>query len=201
MGCSASPEVVAKEAAAALADLAAQDLTGLTDAEVEAHAIATADVLRLAEAAHVAAMARLDTSGAWAPSGARSPAHYVAWKAHLSLPRAKALQRCSRQLRDLPVAAEAFAGGLLGVDHVRLLAHAQRTNPEAFSGDEARLVHLARTQLFSQLETIIRYWIHHNDPDGAEVDAASADSPLGRVVRAPCDVRTRDGWRSGRVVG
>ena len=57
----ASPEVVAKEAEAALADLAARDLTGLTDAEVEAHAVATADLLRLAEAAHVAALARLDT--------------------------------------------------------------------------------------------------------------------------------------------
>ena len=35
------------------------------------------------------------------------------------------------------------------------------------------MVELARTQLFSQLGTIIRYWIHHNDPDGAEVDASS----------------------------
>jgi hypothetical protein len=77
MGCSASPAVVAKEAEPALADLAARDLTGLTDAEVDAHAIATADLLRLAEAAHVAAVARLDTSGAWAPSGARSAAHHV----------------------------------------------------------------------------------------------------------------------------
>jgi Domain of unknown function (DUF222) len=174
MGIGASPEVVAKVARTVLADLAGRDLTGLTDAEVEAHAIATAELLRLAEAAHVAALARLDTSGAWAPSGARSAAHHVAWKGHLSLPRAKALQRCSRQLRDLPATAEAFAAGLLTVDHVRLLAHAQRTAPDAFAGDEGRLVELAGTQLFSQLETIIRYWIHRHDPDGAEADAATA---------------------------
>jgi hypothetical protein len=55
----ASPEVVATEAATALADLAGRDLTRLTDAEVEQHAIATAELLRLAEATHVAAMARL----------------------------------------------------------------------------------------------------------------------------------------------
>ncbi len=170
----ASPEVVAKEAEAALADLAGRDLTCLTDAEIDQHAIATAELLRLAEAAHVAALARLDHSGAWAPSGARSAAHYIAWKGHLALPRAKALQRCGRRLRDLPVAAEAFAAGLLTVEHVRLLAHAHSKAPEAFAADEPRLVELARTQLFSQLETIIRYWIHHNDPDGAEVDAASA---------------------------
>ena len=170
----ASPEVVAKEANVALADLARRDLTGLTDAEIEQHAIATAELLRLAEAAHVAAMARLDTSGAWGPSGARSAAHHVAWKGHLPLPRAKALQRCSRQLRDLPATAEAFAAGQLTVDHVRLLAHAHRTAPEAFASDEGRLVELAGTQLFSQLETIIRYWIHHNDPEGAEADATSA---------------------------
>lgn len=115
----ASPEVVAKEAKAALADLADRDLTGLTDAESEQHAIATTELLRLAEAAHVAAVARLDTSGAWAPSGARKA-------------------------------------------------------PAAFAGDEARLVVLATEQLFSRFETIIRHWIHRNDPDGVEADAASA---------------------------
>ena len=139
----ASPEVVAKEAEAALADLAGRDLTGLTDAEIEAHAIATAELLRLAEAAHVAALARLDSAGAWAPSGARSAAHYIAWKGHLPLPRAKALQRCGRRLRDLPVAAEAFAAGLLTVEHVRLLAHAHSKAPDAFAADEPRLVELA----------------------------------------------------------
>ena len=82
----------------------------------------------------MAAVARLDTSGAWAPSGARSAAHYVAWKGHLPLPRAKALQRCGRQLRDLPVTAEAFAAGQLTVEHVRLLAHAHGKAPEAFAG-------------------------------------------------------------------
>jgi hypothetical protein len=174
MGCSASPEVVAKEAEVALADLAARDLTSLTDVEVEAHAVATADLLRLAEAAHVAAMARLDTSGAWAPSGARSAAHHVAWKGHLPLPRAKALQRCSRQLRHLPVVAEAFAAGRLTVEHVRLMAHAHGKAPEAFTADEERLVELAAGQLFSQFETVVRYWLHRHDPDGAEADAASA---------------------------
>lgn len=170
----ASPAVVAKEAKTALAHLASSDLLGLTEGEIEQHAVATAELLRLAEAAHVAALARLDTSGAWAPSGARSAAHHVAWKGHLSLSRAKALERCSRQLRSLPVACPAFAAGLLTVDHVRLLAHAQSKAPEAFAGDEPRLVELACTQLFSRFETIVRYWIHHHDPDGAEADAASA---------------------------
>jgi hypothetical protein len=119
-------------------------------------------------------VARLDTSGAWAPSGARSAAHYVAWKGHLPLPRAKALQGCSRQLRDLPATADAFAAGRLTVDHVRRLAHACTTAPGAFAGDEVRLVELAAGQLFSRFETILRYWIHRHDPDGAEADATSA---------------------------
>lgn len=168
-----SPEVVAKEARAALADLAARDLTGCTDAEIEEHAVTTAELLRLAEAAHVAAVARLDVSGAWAPSGARSAAHFVGWKGHLPLPRARALQRCGRQLRELPATAEAFAAGRISVDHVRLLAHAHGTAPEAFEADEARLVEAAATLLFSSFETTIRYWVHRHDPDGAAADAAS----------------------------
>ncbi|MEO7429748.1 MAG: DUF222 domain-containing protein, partial [Acidimicrobiales bacterium] len=133
----------------------------------------TAELLRLAEAAHVSALARLDVSGAWAPSGARSAAHYVGWKGHLPLPRAKALQRCGRQLRDLPATAEAFTAGRITVDHVRVLAHAHGTAPDAFAVDEARLVDLAGSLLFSRFETVIRYWVHHHDADGAEADAAS----------------------------
>lgn len=173
MGTDLPPDVVAKEARAALADLASRDLTGLTDAEIEDHAVTTAELLRLAEAAHVAALARLDTSGAWAPSGARSAAHYIGWKGHLPLPRAAALQRCGRQLRDLPATAEAFAAGAITVDHVRLLAYAHGRSPEAFAADEARLVDRAASLLFSSFETTIRYWVHHHDADGCEADAAS----------------------------
>ncbi|MEX2292311.1 MAG: DUF222 domain-containing protein [Acidimicrobiales bacterium] len=173
MGTDVSSGVVAKEARGALADLAARDLTGLTDAEIEEHAVVTAELLRLAEAAHVAALARLDVSGAWAPSGARSAAHYVGWKGHLPLPRAKALQRCGRQLRELPATAEAFASGRITVDHVRLLAHAHHKAPEAFAQDEVRLVERAATLLYSSFETVIRYWIHRNDTDDTEADAAS----------------------------
>ncbi|MDP1807638.1 MAG: DUF222 domain-containing protein, partial [Acidimicrobiales bacterium] len=173
MGKDLTPGVLAKEARDALSDLAGRDLSGLTDAEIEEHAVASAELLRLAEAVQVAAIARLDTSGAWAPSGARSAAHYVGWKGRLPLPRAKALQRCARRLRHLPATAEAFAAGRLTVEHVRLLAHAQSKAPEAFAADEARLVTLAGSLLFSRFETVIRYWICRHDPDGAEADAAT----------------------------
>ncbi len=174
MGKDVSPELVVEQARSALADLAARDLTVLTDAEIERHAVATAELLTLAEAAHVAALARLDSSGAWAPPGARSAAHFVAWHAHLPLGRAQARQRCGRQLRVLPTTAAAFASGRITVDHVRLLAHAQSKAPEAFAEDEERLVERASSGLFSGFETIIRYWVHRHDPDGVEADAAAA---------------------------
>ena len=174
MGNDMSPEPVVEQTRSALADLATRDLTSFTDAEIEQHAVATAELLTLAEAAHVVALARLDTSGAWAPSGARSAAHFVAWQAHLPLSRAQGRQRCGRQLRVLPATSAAFAAGRITVDHVRLLAHAQGKAPEAFAYDEERLVELAGSTLFSGFETIIRYWVHRHDPDGAEVDAASA---------------------------
>jgi hypothetical protein len=98
--------------------------------------------------------------------------------------------KCARQLRDLPLTEAAFLAGGLTVDHVRLLAHAQRTDPAGFAEDEERLVGAAGRMLFSGFQTVITYWVHAHDPDGAEADAASlhddrrldASPSLGGVV-------------------
>jgi hypothetical protein len=166
-----SPEQLAKRARAVLADLASQDLTALTSGEVEDHTVLTAEVLRLAEGAHVGALDRLDVTGAHSASGARTAAHFAAWKGHLSLPRARSLVRCARRLRAMPATEAAFRAGQLTPDHVRLLAHARSKAPDDFADDEAHLADLASTLLFSSFERIIAYWVQRHDPDGAERDA------------------------------
>ena len=62
--------------------------------------------------------------------------------------------------------------GDLTTEHVRLLARAQETAPDAFADDgEARLIGLAGVLRFSQFETAVRYWCHRAAPDDAEGEA------------------------------
>lgn len=134
-------------------------------------ALLASRVAKLAEAAHVRAVGRLDTSRAWHDDGARSTAHWVAWQGRLSTGRARALVRCARQLRTMPFAEEAAAVGRITTDHVRLLAHAQSAAPDAFALDEQKLVDTAGRVLFSAFERVIRYWIQVHAPDHVEGDA------------------------------
>src|SRR5690606_19528561 len=173
MGGSRSVEVLAKEAKAVLVELAGRDLTELTDGEVTELVVLTTEVAKVAEAAQVAAIGRLDRSRAWDDSGARGAAAWVAWQCHLSRARAASAVRCARLLRDMARTEAAFLRGLLTPEHVRLLGAAHRAAPEAFAADEERLVRLAGDLLFRQFERVIRYWIHYHDPDRAEGDARS----------------------------
>lgn len=167
-----SVEVVAKEARELLAELAAAELTGLTDGEVTELVVLTGDVVKLAEASHAQAVGRLDVLRAWEDSGARSAATWVSWQCGQSRNRASATLSCARALRTMPVAHAAFVAGELTSEHIRLLAHAERANPEAFARDEERLVRLAGEMLFRRYQVGIRYWIDVNSPDDAEADAA-----------------------------
>ena len=152
MGTVRSAGVLAMEAREVLAALTGSDLTGLTDGEITELVVLTSEVTKLAEAAHVAAASRLDVSGAWQGSGARSAAAWVGWECHQSPARSGAALTCARLLRDLPSTELAFLAGRLTVDHVRLLARARRANPEAFSADETRLVGLAEQLLFRRFQ-------------------------------------------------
>ncbi|MGK2948050.1 MAG: DUF222 domain-containing protein [Acidimicrobiales bacterium] len=154
-----------------LAEVNEHDLTELVDAEVPEVALLAGRVAKLAEATHVRAAGRLDTSGAWRDDGARSASGWVAWKGSLPSGRAKALVRCARQLRSMPATEAAMAAGHLTVDHVRLLARAQRADADAFAMDEERLAAKAQRLLFSGFEKVIRYWTQVHAPDDAEADA------------------------------
>lgn len=156
-----------------LAEANRLDLTRLTDSEVTEVTVLASEVAKLADAAQVRAVGRLDVCRAWADDGARSGTTWVAWRCQLSKGRAAGLLKCARRLRAMPATATAFAAGQLTTDHVRLLAHAQRTHPDSFAEDEDRLIDAAGRLLFSAFERVIRYWVHAHAPDDAEADAAA----------------------------
>lgn len=158
---------------ALLAEANGLDLTELTDGEIVEATKLSAEVAKLAEAAHVRAVGRLDVSRAWADDGARSGTAWVAWHCHLAKGRAAVVLKCARQRRAMPGTDAAMAAGRPTIDHVRLLAGCHRADAEAFADDEDRLIDAAQRLLFSAFETVIRYWIHAHAPDDAEADAAA----------------------------
>jgi hypothetical protein len=166
-----SSGVEVKEAIDALTRVAALDLTACTGAEVEELALLTHDAVAVATAAHTRAMAALDVSRQWEVDGARSAAAWLAWRRHLPMGRARAVLRCGRELRDLPLTEAAFLEGRVTSDHVRLLAQARDANPDAFERCEADLLGLAESLLFQSFQVAIRYWCHRHDPDGVEAEA------------------------------
>jgi hypothetical protein len=173
MAIGRSFEEVLRKARALLVEANGRDLTELTEGEVAEAAVLASEVAKLAEAAQVRVLGRLDVSRAWADDGARSGAAWVAWRCGLSRGRAGALLKCGRQLRDMPGVEAAMLAGRITVDHVRLLAAAQRADAEAFAADEARLIDAAQRLLFSAFERVIRYWTYAHAPDRCEADAAT----------------------------
>ena len=103
MASARSIHAVLGEVSERLSEANTRDLTELTDDEVLELTELTAHVVRLADAAHVRIAGRLDVTRAWSDDGARSPAAWVAWHCHLPTERARAVLRCARQLRSMPL--------------------------------------------------------------------------------------------------
>jgi hypothetical protein len=71
----------------------------------------------------------------------------------------------------MPLVQEAFLAGDITIDHVSLLASAQRVAEKAFERDEELLVNQARRLRYSHFSRVVAYWRQCADPDGVEDDA------------------------------
>lgn len=139
-------EELLRSTRALLVEANGRDLTELTDGEIVEATELSAEVAKLAEAAHIRAVGRLDVSRAWAADGSRSGAAWVAWHCHVAKGRAGVVLKCARQLRAMPGVDEAMAAGRLSVDHVRpldpitgeiFLRELERLEQELFEADWA----------------------------------------------------------------
>ncbi len=123
----------------------------------------TADGERLADeiaelAAHLDAathrflqlVARFDEGGGWADQGARSCAHWLAWRVGMDLGAAREQVRVARALESLPALDEAFRHGQVSYSKVRAITRV------ATAANEGTLLELARCATASQLERICR---------------------------------------------
>ena len=174
----------------------------------------------LADGVCVRAASALDTSGAWAPEGAKSPAAWLQWRCRIQRGRAVTFLRCARELRTMPATEVALLAGQITVEHVRLLVDAKQLSPEAFTADEDRLVGAAARLRVAQFEKALAYWKHLHEPDLTEQTAQEAFEarscpPRGRWTTswswtrcsirsaAPSSYASSSAWnrRSGKPTG
>jgi len=99
-------------------------------------------------------------SGQWALEGASTAAHWIAEAADVEICTAREWIRIGRQLRELPVTAEAFRDGRLSYSKVRTLSRI------ATEANEAELVALAEQVSAGHLGRALAAWSIENEaPD------------------------------------
>jgi hypothetical protein len=117
------------------------------------------------------ATASFDTAGNWVPSGARNAVAWLTARCHLPKSVARRMVRRGREIRHLPVCAEAWAAGDIAGPQVDVLAGLRSdATEEALARDEGTLVKHARTLPYQSFVKVAAYWAQLADPDGAEKD-------------------------------
>jgi hypothetical protein len=118
------------------------------------------------------ATTRWDADQAWAPSGARSGAAWLAARTRIPIEDARRRVRLARDLGVLPCAEAAWLAGELHERHVTKLAVTRTPATEdAFAQDEAELVGWARSLPFKTFCRRVHYWVQEQDEDGVERNA------------------------------
>jgi hypothetical protein len=121
------------------------------------------------EAFAASTAAAFDSSGAWVHDGARTAAAWIATRCRLPRSNARRLVHRGRELRHLPVCAEAWSEGRIGAAHVDAIASLRReSTEEALSRDEELLVQQAQSLRFDAFAHAVAYWEQLADPDGSE---------------------------------
>ena len=128
------------------------------------------------------AMASFDASGEWTLDGAQTAAAWLTTRCHLPVGEARRQLRRGRALPSMPLCAEAFSSGEIGVAQLDLLIKAaeaaEHVDQEAFSRDEAVLLQTAKDLKFGPFNAAVAYWSQLADPDGA--DASDLDKRTRR---------------------
>lgn len=116
-----------------------------------------------------AAAASFESSGGYAPDGAKTAAAWLAVRCHLLEGVARNQLRLGRAMRELPCASAAFRTGQIGAAHVQALGRlANGRSGEALRRDEALLVDQAKSLRFEEFRRALSYFEQLADPDGSD---------------------------------
>ncbi|MFV0309114.1 MAG: DUF222 domain-containing protein [Desertimonas sp.] len=170
--------------------LAGVDLDGLTDGELDSELVGLMRLRHRLDAEIARRVQRWDARTVWLSDGSRSPAARLSRDGLVSRPAADRLVSTCRAVTAMPRAAEAWAAGDIGSDHVDLLRRAAGGGRgDLFARDESLLVEHCATLRFAQATKAVRYWCQRADaelgadgtPPPPEVYARTAVSFQGSV--------------------
>src|SRR4051812_9232601 len=153
----------------AVKEIATLDTEALTDAELADAVVELHQLLDALDAAHTRMIKTFDTRNVYAADGAKTASAWLTKRTRAPKTECGSRVWAARQLDRMPLAAEAWAAGEIGVAHLRRLAGVRNPRTyEVFPRDEAMLVHSARNLPFSKFEQAVDYWLQLADPDGCD---------------------------------
>lgn len=113
-----------------------------------------------------------DARATWCLDGAKTGAAWLVHRCKVSVAAGKRELRVARQLRTMTATEAALAAGEITLDHVQVLARANRADTaELFARDEKILLDAARELTWWPFVAAVRYWEQLAAPDRVEDDA------------------------------
>jgi hypothetical protein len=115
-------------------------------AELESELLGLAGHIAAAQSRFLVLLAEFDDRGGWAGPGLRSCAHWLSWRAGMSLRTATEQVRVAHALTRLPLVAAAFAAGSLSYSKVRAITRVAVPDacPASTVGSSPAAAHWAR---------------------------------------------------------
>ncbi|WP_439030652.1 HNH endonuclease [Gordonia terrae] len=150
------------------------DPASLSDEMLEHRVLGYAAQITALTAQFLGLVAEWDERHGWSGPGIASCAHWLSWKAGISMRTAHEQVRVARALVDLSLIREAFAQGRLTYSKVRALTRV--ATPER----ELELVNLALSTTASQLDRAVRAMRHIDRNRGVEEDSGPLVESTGR---------------------
>ncbi|HEX3981340.1 MAG TPA: DUF222 domain-containing protein [Acidimicrobiales bacterium] len=116
-------------------------------------------------------VAAFDAAGNWETDGARNAASWLVFRCQLPRGEARRQIRRGRDLRHLPIAADAWARGSINGADVDVMGSLRtEATEEVLARDERMLVEQAEGLRYDQFARAAAYWRQLADPDGADED-------------------------------
>ncbi|MFP4512643.1 MAG: DUF222 domain-containing protein, partial [Acidimicrobiales bacterium] len=163
-----SATVLVNELNATLGELATCDWNQLDAGSAAEVLVALMGAGSKLDAVSAGVAGRVEASRVWAEDGSKSASAWLGRVAGRDRGEMKGVFGRARALRDMPGTQRSHGAGALSARHVRLLAKAQRINPDEFCGAEAWLVAQAQRLRFDEWAKVVDYWCQCAAPDEVE---------------------------------
>ena len=151
-------------------ELRIRDLRAVSDDELASYLDDLERTDRFVDAERARALAELERREVVAGDGHLSLASWMVARQGVAPSTAAGHVRMARALEQMPVTAEALAGGEVSSAAVSLLASAQELSPKQFAHSEETLVDAARALSVMKLRSTVAQWRESADAERAMQD-------------------------------